>query len=437
MLRSTYRFGAPGATYALKTWRLSVLGPWSDSSSRVESRRLSSLCFGPSSLTTPRTQPLSISSFILHPSQRPVSCCLDFRHMAISMLNRLLYTRDFAYALFTLLFARIYPRLDIPPVDLKNKVAIITGANSGIGYQIALSLTSQGATVYLACRTASKATDAIKDIIAKVPAAVDRVKTIPLDTSSLSSVKSFVEQWKVQGAKVDILVHNAGVSNTPDGQPFTNEGYPIHYATNFLGSFLLTHLMESSLSNDARVILTSSQGHYATTFSSNFSLESIKERFEPGFHVPVAAVKAGIPDNDSVLYITTKTMQVAFARLLQEHFDRSSAVNGKPNRRSAHAFSPGLTYTPMVANVKVKSPWDDPIFWSLKILGYVATDVSQGAATGVWLACTQDQNVIGSGNGGGYWDRMTRRLSKADMMDREVLERLWIRWEADAGIEWR
>ena len=67
----------------------------------------------------------------------------------------------------------------------------------------------------------------------------------------------------------------------------------------------------------------------------------------------------------------------------------------------------------------------------------LAVDVSQGAATGVWLACTNDEAVGGQGMGGGYWYRMTRRLSNIDMMTKETVERFWVRWEADAGVQWR
>ena len=67
----------------------------------------------------------------------------------------------------------------------------------------------------------------------------------------------------------------------------------------------------------------------------------------------------------------------------------------------------------------------------------LATDVSQGAATGVWLATTRDKVIAGVGIDGGYWESMTRRATMVDLMGTEMLERFWIRWEADAGISWR
>jgi NAD(P)-dependent dehydrogenase (short-subunit alcohol dehydrogenase family) len=361
----------------------------------------------------------------------------NFENMSNNTASRLAFMRDLILSMITLACGRLYPTLKPPPADLTGKVAVITGANSGIGLQIALEMARQGATVYLACRNPSKAVEAASQVTTRVPASIDRVKTLSLDTSSLSSVREFVETWKYFNTEIDLLFHNAGISGPPNGQTFTTEGFPTIYATNFLGSFLLTYLLEPYLSEDARVTLTSSTGQYSGAFSTTFSLGSTKERLEPGFHVPVAAVKAGAHANDSVAYGNSKAMQAAFARLLQDHFDRKANEAGKQNRRVAHAFSPGFTHTPIFAKTTVKTIWDDPLFWILTVTTFLATDVSQGAATGVWLASTQDRDVVGRGMGGGYWDRMTRRLSSVDMMSKEKLERLWVRWEADAGVEWR
>ena len=82
--------------------------------------------------------------------------------------------------------------------------------------------------------------------------------------------------------------------------------------------------------------------------------------------------------------------------------------------------------------------FSDPVYWFLKqTYSIVAIDTRQGAATGVWLATTDDEVVVGKGVEGGYWDWMSRRVSRVDMMSRELVERFWVRWEADAGIEWR
>lgn len=343
--------------------------------------------------------------------------------MSAQTFTRVEFCRDRLLGLFSILCGRLLPTLQPPPVDLTGKTAVITGGNSGIGLQIGLDIARQGATVYLACRNTSKAEEAVSQIESEVPASQGRVKSLTLDTSSLTSVRTFAKTWESLDTKVDLLFHNAGIGRSAAaGHDFSADGFPMFYATNFLGSFLLTYVLEPFLSADARIILTSSFGQYNGIFSSKFSLNSIRESLEPGFHVPTAVSKAGKRPSDDVLYSQTKGMQVAFARLLQNHFYRKAAEAGVKNRRVAHAFSPGLTFTPMTAEIRES---------------VLALDVSQGAATGVWLASTEDEVVVGDGMGGGYWDRMTRRVSNVDMMSKDMVERFWVRWEADAGVEWR
>lgn len=358
--------------------------------------------------------------------------------MSASPISRVYYVRDLLLALVGLACGRLFATLKPRPVDLTGKVAIITGGNSGIGLQIALDLARQGSTVYLACRNMSKAEEAVSLILSEIPTAKGRVKALLLDTSSLASVRDFAKDWEPLNTKIDLLFHNAGIGSVPAGQDFSPDGFPILYATNFLGSFLLTYLLEPCLSADARIILTSSTGQYAGAFSSNFSLSSIKETLEPGFHAPALGTGAGNSAPDGAVYSQTKVMQVAFAKLLQNHFDRKAAEADLQSRKIAHAFSPGFTLTPIFGKITETNFFADPIWWLLKMTNTVlAVDVSQGAATGVWLACTNDEAVGGQGMGGGYWYRMTRRLSNIDMMTKETVERFWVRWEADAGVQWR
>ncbi len=353
-------------------------------------------------------------------------------------VSRTYFFRDFILSIVVLCCGRLFAILEPPPVDLTGTVAVITGGNSGIGLQVALELARRGTTVYLACRSASKAEEAVSQLIAKVPASNGRVKSLLLDTSSFTSVRNFAKTWESLDTKIDLLFHNAGIAHTPPGQDFSTDSFPMFYATNFLGSFLLTYLLEPHLSADARIILTSSTGHYVATFPSNFSLSSIKGKSEPGYHIPTAAVKVGRAPPDAALYCQTKAMQVAFAKLLQDRFDRKAAQTGMKSRRVAHAFSPSFTLTPIFSKSPSKRFFEDPMFWALRLTNTtLAVDVSQGAATGVWLACTSDEAVIGEGMGGRYWDWMTRRVSKVDMMSKEMVERFWVRWEADAGVEWR
>ena len=350
--------------------------------------------------------------------------------------SKLAYYRDSFFAVLALPFGRLFRTLEPPPVDLTDKVAIITGGNSGIGLQIALDLARQGATVYLACRNVSKADGAVSQVISEIPTSKGRVHSLLLDLSSLSSVRACAKHWESLDSKIDLLFHNAGSSSKHE---FTADDFPLLYAANFLGSFLLTYLLEPHLSTNARIILTASSGSYPSVFAPDFSLASIKGVLEPGFHLPTGALKAGLPVIDSQIYGQTKAMQIAFAKLLQRHFDLQAASAGTTqSRKIAHAFNPGFTDTSIFGHMAVHSFFSDPVYWLLsRTYTLIAIDTRQAAATGVWLATTDDEVVVGKGVEGGYWDWMSRRVSSVDMMSRELVERFWVRWEADAGVEWR
>ena len=356
--------------------------------------------------------------------------------MSSSTVSLLHVYRDLVLSMLNAFCGRLYLTLHPPPADLTNKTAIVTGANSGLGFQIALELVRQKATLYLACRNASKAQEAVSQITSAVPDSVDRVKFLLIDTSSLTSVRKCAEEWKNTESKIDFLFHNAGIGSD-SGQPFTPDGLPTTYVTNLLGSFLLTQILEPSLSNEARIIFTSSLSNYTSDFVPTFSLETVRNRLEPGFHAPESAVKDNGGADDVVVYGHTKAMQIVFAKLLQSRWDAAAKVSGRENERVAHAFSPGFTSTPALARLKTFRVEGKFVFRVLCAATALATDVSQGAATGVWLATTQDEAVVGEGMGGGYWERMTRRATTVDLMGTEMLERFWIRWEADAGISWR
>lgn len=369
---------------------------------------------------------------------------LSFPAVAYSLLpakvaNTLHIAFDsFVSSLFVLIggfLPSIRSKLPASPTHLSGRTAIVTGGNSGIGLQIVLDLTRLGAEVVLASRSTERAEQAKQEIIREVSGSAGRVHIQKLDTSSQASVREFARRWHAEPLlrqKIDILVHNAGIGSIPkSASEFSEDDFELTYATNFLGSFLLTHLLEGSLSDDARIIFTSSTGQYLGKISKNFSIESVKNKVEPGFHA------AGRRALDADRYGMTKCMQCALARNLQLRFERQAAASGTQNRKIAHSFSPGYTVTPIFGKLELKSFWADPEFAFLKACTWLATPVSEGAATGSWLASTNEQQVIGPGKGGRYWDRCVRRKSAADMLDEDTLNRLWLRWEADAGVNWR
>ena len=339
------------------------------------------------------------------------------------------YYLDGLIALNTILIGRLLPKIKIPPTDLTNKTAIVTGANSGIGYSLALSLASQNATIYLACRNASKAHEAASAILDTAPnVSSQNIHVLSLDTSSLASVREFASSWD-PSIPIDLLFHNAGITGPPSAdQHTTSEGLGTIYATNFAGSFLLTSLLEEHLSPSARVIFTSSTAQYGARPHRIFSLPRLAP-VEDGHSKPT----------DAGFYADTKFMQAAFAHLLQQRFDNSSSLNSNPNpnnHRTAHTFVPGYTYTPIFSKTPTVPWYKDPFFWALKACTSICIPVDEGAATGLWLATTGDERVVGEGRGGECWDRCVKRSTAADVLSARTLERMWKQWEIDSGAEW-
>lgn len=145
--------------------------------------------------------------------------------------------------------------------DLAGRVAVVTGANSGIGYGTALELAALGAEVVLACRDEAKASRAAEAIRAARTGA--RVVTAPLDLAVLASVRAFAGRFLADHARLDLLVNNAGVMMPPLGR--TADGFELQFGTNHLGHFALTGLVIERLlaTPGARVVTVASLAHQA------------------------------------------------------------------------------------------------------------------------------------------------------------------------------
>lgn len=142
---------------------------------------------------------------------------------------------------------------------LTDKVALVTGANAGIGYQVSLSLARMGAHVVMACRSPERAQDALRRLRAEVPAA--ELTVLPLDLADPASIRGFGELVGSQIGQVDLLIHNAGVFGVPFSR--TNAGHEMHYATNFLGPFALTGVLAPTVRDapGSRIVFVSSLAH--------------------------------------------------------------------------------------------------------------------------------------------------------------------------------
>lgn len=143
--------------------------------------------------------------------------------------------------------------------DLSGKIAIVTGANSGIGFEAAKAFVQQGAKTVLACRNHDRAQAALTAIQQESPQAAAEIML--LDLSSLESVRTFARQFQAAYDRLDILLNNAGVMWLPYGK--TLDGFEQQFGINHLGHFALTGLLLPILlaTPNARIVTVSSMTH--------------------------------------------------------------------------------------------------------------------------------------------------------------------------------
>ena len=143
--------------------------------------------------------------------------------------------------------------------DQAGRVAVVTGANTGLGYETAAALASRGARVVLAVRNLDKGKAAADLILRRTPGA--DVSLQELDLTSLASIEDAAEQLRADLAKIDLLINNAGVMMTPKGT--TKDGFELQFGTNHLGHFAFTgRLLDRVLAAPgSRVVTVSSIGH--------------------------------------------------------------------------------------------------------------------------------------------------------------------------------
>lgn len=146
---------------------------------------------------------------------------------------------------------------DVP--DQSGRVVVVTGANTGIGYETAAVLAYRGAHVVLAVRNLEKGNAALARIVAASPRA--DVTLQKLDLTSLDAIRSAADALRAAYPRIDLLINNAGVMWTP--KQVTADGFELQFGTNHLGHFALTGLLLDNLLSvrDSRVVTVSSLGH--------------------------------------------------------------------------------------------------------------------------------------------------------------------------------
>ena len=156
---------------------------------------------------------------------------------------------------------RRWTSADVP--DLTGTVAVVTGANSGVGFETALELARHGAEVTLACRSLSRGDSALRRIGNHVPRA--KIDLMQLDLGDLGTVGRFTDQFASTHESLELLINNAGIMATPHRT--TASGFESQFGTNHLGHFALTAMLLPLLmkSDAARVVNVSSLAHRGET----------------------------------------------------------------------------------------------------------------------------------------------------------------------------
>lgn len=147
---------------------------------------------------------------------------------------------------------------NIPAQD--GKLFLVTGANSGLGYEVTRGLARKGATVLMACRSLKKGKEAADAIQAENPRG--ELPLMELDLADLSSVRKFAQEFHARYDRLDVLVNNAGVMATPYRK--TADGFELQFGVNHLGHFTLTGLLLDVLRSTpaSRVVTVSSYAHW-------------------------------------------------------------------------------------------------------------------------------------------------------------------------------
>jgi NAD(P)-dependent dehydrogenase (short-subunit alcohol dehydrogenase family) len=146
-------------------------------------------------------------------------------------------------------------------INLSDRTFIVTGGNTGIGFETSRQLACQNGTVVIASRDVKRGADAVRRILSICPHA--HVESATLDLASLDSVRAFATNFKNKHTQLHGLINNAGVMVPPFSR--TQEGFELQFGTNHLGHFLLTNLLLDTLAASApsRIVAVSSMAHDA------------------------------------------------------------------------------------------------------------------------------------------------------------------------------
>ncbi|MBP6850439.1 MAG: SDR family oxidoreductase [Rhodoferax sp.] len=275
---------------------------------------------------------------------------------------------------------------------LAGQVALVTGANTGIGLVTARELARRGAHVFVACRSLPRAQNAVQTI--RAATGNTQVEALALDLGDFASVHQCAASFLTRGLPLHLLVNNAGLAGT---RGFTASGFELAFGVNHMGHFLLTRLLLDRLraSAPARIVTVASRAH---TRTDGIDWDALRKptRTRTGIHE----------------YAVSKLANVWFSAELGRRL-AGSGVN-------TYALHPGVVASDVWRSV----PWP---FRSLIKLRMISTE--EGAQTTLYCAsdpaCARETGL--------YYDKCRVRLPSALGQDANLARSLWERSEAWAA----
>lgn len=271
---------------------------------------------------------------------------------------------------------------------LRGRVALITGANTGIGRVTARELARQGAQVFIACRSAERTQPVLDEI--RSLAGAGSVDWLALDLADFASVRQCAEAFLARGLPLHLLINNGGLAGA---RGLTRSGFELAFGTNHMGHFLLTQLLLERLrqSAPARVVTVASRAHKRV---SGIDWQALRQ---------ATATRLALPE-----YGVSKLANVLFSAELGRRLQGSGV--------STYALHPGVVATDVWRAVPA------PLRWLIKLR---MIDAEQGAATTLHCATSAEA----AEQTGLYYDQCRPRLPSALGQDKALAAELWRRSE--------
>jgi retinol dehydrogenase 12 len=270
----------------------------------------------------------------------------------------------------------------------KAVIAVITGANTGIGRVTAIELAQKGARVFLTGRSEEKTRPVLAEIARKAPAA--NPEFLPLDLADLESVRRCANDFLRRGLRLELLVNNAGLAGQ---RGYTKSGFELAFGVNHVGHFLFTQLLLDRIkqSAPARIVTVASQAHYRVK-TIDFDAVRRPTRSLTGLHE----------------YGVSKLANVLFSAELARHLAGSGVTT--------YAVHPGVVASEIWRRIPL------PFRWLMK---RSMISPEEGARTSLYCATSPEL----ASQTGLYYDRCRPKTPSAAAQDTALAAELWRRSE--------